>query len=87
MSSSNLFSAVEDASSGKLRYKNSENFVERLARVRPRFYLLFLFPDLISETQQETNGIARHSHLAPSKICIFCSRIHRGISLRTPSAN
>jgi len=32
MSSSSLFSAVEDASSGKLRHKNSENFVERLAR-------------------------------------------------------
>ena len=36
MSSSSLFSAVEDASSGKLGYKNSENFVERLARVRPK---------------------------------------------------
>ena len=32
MSSSSLFSAVEDAASGKTRYKNSENVVERSAR-------------------------------------------------------
>ncbi|EDR04936.1 protein disulfide isomerase [Laccaria bicolor S238N-H82] len=31
-SSTSIFSAVEDAASGKLSYKNSENFVERLAR-------------------------------------------------------
>ncbi len=39
MSSSSLFTSVEDAASGKSSYKNSENFVERLARVCFRSFL------------------------------------------------
>jgi len=45
MSSSSLFTSVEDAASGKSPYKNSENFVERLARVC--FCLILFIPRFI----------------------------------------
>lgn len=43
MSSSNkLFPAVDDAAFGKSSYKHSENYIERLARVRISFsYIIF----------------------------------------------
>lgn len=38
-SNARVFAAVEAAAAGKMSYKNSENFVERLARVGLSFFL------------------------------------------------
>ena len=43
-SSAKLFSAVDDAASGKSSYKHSENYAERAARVRI-FFGFFCFYD------------------------------------------
>jgi hypothetical protein len=92
MSSSSLFSAVEDASSGKSRYKHSENFVERLARVR--FIIashsrleLTSTPCLFTATQQQADSIARHPHFESYKICVFRSGIYGSVPLSCPSAD
>ena len=88
MSSSSLFSAVEDASSGKLRRKHSENYVERLARVC--FLLVTLINLLLTyctDSEQEAENTGRRSHLPSYKICTFCIGIHSSIPLFRPSTN
>jgi len=51
MSSSSLFSAVEDAASGKTPFKHSENFIERLARVSSCYRIALLISSHFTHSQ------------------------------------
>jgi len=96
MSSSSLFSGVEDAASGKTPYKHSENFIVLLARVC--YVITSLFVNFVSFTHsQNLNGklqsIEAYLILHPIRSVFFALAFITGILyvlfriVGTPSAD